>query len=612
MNAVVALLVIGAAILLLGIAGIAVAFEKAMEAWTAFKRQIAEWGTNRKEDKLERYRQSHPTQILGVPDIEGLRRIDHLLDTYIATANAYRPKFIAPHPRFRSVSFTYPFESVFPRYGNADDDGPEPRSWEITLDDLAIQPGHDLASIYSEVKDAAVFPAPMEDVRFDLPVPPRPLPSDLEKMDLRDPNLRIVLVSDGSAIDLSSDFLRRAYQPVIAQAKAIKATAIELLERIDIKVNDAIEAKELLDIRVANEQLRFRETSQALTREYSEYRKRYAREANETLAPIKVARDDLLSGNEDGVRKHFQFALRALALPLPDNYPWRAYYKQTERILQVNQRVPAIRDLMVKRSDSKRAPAKRDVEFLLHRYYPAISLHIASHIARNDLDDSVDSIAVNCWSRFFEKTTGKLKNAFVSSFSVTKQEILDIDVSRADPLEAFRALKGAFVYDVEEIVPIEPSIRLDKRDDRFVEGKEILEGMAQGQNLATIDWQEFEHLIRELLAKEYGTEGTDVRITRASRDRGVDAVIFDPDPLRGGKFVVQAKRYNNLVDVSAVRDLYGTMMNEGAARGILVTTSRYGRDAHEFASNKPITLLDGQHLLSMLAKHGYKFKIELI
>jgi hypothetical protein len=35
------------------------------------------------------------------------------------------------------------------------------------------------------------------------------------------------------------------------------------------------------------------------------------------------------------------------------------------------------------------------------------------------------------------------------------------------------------------------------------------------------------------------------------------------------------------------------------------------RDAFEFASNKPITLIDGQNLLSLLAKHGYQFKIEL-
>jgi restriction system protein len=64
--------------------------------------------------------------------------------------------------------------------------------------------------------------------------------------------------------------------------------------------------------------------------------------------------------------------------------------------------------------------------------------------------------------------------------------------------------------------------------------------------------------------------------------------------------------------VSAVRDLWGTVLNEGAARGILVTTSHYGRDAKDFISNKPLTLIDGQNLLALLAKHGYRFKIELV
>ena len=87
--------------------------------------------------------------------------------------------------------------------------------------------------------------------------------------------------------------------------------------------------------------------------------------------------------------------------------------------------------------------------------------------------------------------------------------------------------------------------------------------------------------------------------------------MFDPDPLRGGKFVIQAKRYTRVVDVSAVRDLYGTVLNEGANRGILVTTSSYDRDAHEFAKGKPLTLLTGNHLLALLERHGYKFRIDL-
>ena len=66
-------------------------------------------------------------------------------------------------------------------------------------------------------------------------------------------------------------------------------------------------------------------------------------------------------------------------------------------------------------------------------------------------------------------------------------------------------------------------------------------------------------------------------MTQASRDGGVDAIAFDPDPIRGGKIVIQAKRYAYTVGVSAVRDLYGTLMNEGATKGILVTTKIMAR-----------------------------------
>ena len=126
-----------------------------------------------------------------------------------------------------------------------------------------------------------------------------------------------------------------------------------------------------------------------------------------------------------------------------------------------------------------------------------------------------------------------------------------------------------------------------------------------------MDWEDFENLIREIFQEEFSQGGGEVKITQASRDGGVDAVAFDPDPIRGGKIVIQAKRYTNTVGVSAVRDLYGTLMNEGATKGILVTTSDYGPDAYDFAKGKPLTLLNGGNLLHLLEKHGHKARIDI-
>ena len=42
------------------------------------------------------------------------------------------------------------------------------------------------------------------------------------------------------------------------------------------------------------------------------------------------------------------------------------------------------------------------------------------------------------------------------------------------------------------------------------------------------------------------------------------------------------------------------MQNEGASKGILVTTSGYGHTSHDFANGKPLELSDGANLLYLL------------
>ena len=143
-------------------------------------------------------------------------------------------------------------------------------------------------------------------------------------------------------------------------------------------------------------------------------------------------------------------------------------------------------------------------------------------------------------------------------------------------------------------------------DPRFIEESDVLSTLDQRPNLMELSPSEFESLITNLFEKM----GLETRQTQASRDGGVDCVAFDPRPIFGGKVVIQAKRYKNTVGVSAVRDLYGTMQNEGASKGILVTTSGYGKASFEFANGKPMELLGGGNLLFLLKEHaGMEAKI---
>jgi restriction system protein len=218
---------------------------------------------------------------------------------------------------------------------------------------------------------------------------------------------------------------------------------------------------------------------------------------------------------------------------------------------------------------------------------------------------------VNGWVEFDDPATGLNTKAYTASLMVEREQITALNLTRVDPTVAFNNLHGKSAGKLVEIIPIEPVLSLNRHDSRFVNAKEILKGLGTETNLAAMDWQDFEHLIRELFEKEFSGRGAEVKVTQTSRDRGVDAIVFDPDPIRGGKFVIQAKCYTNTVDVSAVRDLCAVVQKEGASRGILVTTSTYGADAYAFANNEPVTLLNGAELLGLLKKHGYAFRIDL-
>jgi restriction system protein len=241
-----------------------------------------------------------------------------------------------------------------------------------------------------------------------------------------------------------------------------------------------------------------------------------------------------------------------------------------------------------------------------------IALRTLWELFASDSADAIASIVFNGWVEAVDKATGKDFIAYVLSVQASKGEFLDINLAQVDPRSCFKKLKGISGAKLADVIPVRPILRTNREDKRFVEGYAVVDTLDTGTNLAAMDWLDFENLIRELFEKEFSKNGGEVKITQASRDGGVDAIAFDPDPIRGGKIVIQAKRYTNTVSVAAVRDLYGTIVNEGANKGILVTTADYGRDAYEFAKDKPITLLSGSELLHLLAQHGHRARIDLV
>jgi restriction system protein len=306
----------------------------------------------------------------------------------------------------------------------------------------------------------------------------------------------------------------------------------------------------------------------------------------------------------------------------PDSFPkdFEIEFNPENRILIVEYQLPNL-ESMPRVKEVKYLASKNELKEI---FFPElqiakmfdealykISLRTIHELFEADKANALESVSFNGWVRAINRAIGKEENNCIISLQVKKAEFLQIDLRNVDPKTCFRNLKGVSGSKLSSLTPVQPILQIDKNDKRFVEAYAVADGINNSTNLAAMDWEDFEHLIRDLFEKEFKASGGEVKVTQASRDGGVDAVAFDPDPIRGGKIVIQAKRYTNTVGVSAVRDLYGTVMNEGATKGILVTTADYGPDAYDFAKGKPLTLLSGSNLLHLLEKHGHHAKIDL-
>jgi HJR/Mrr/RecB family endonuclease len=100
---------------------------------------------------------------------------------------------------------------------------------------------------------------------------------------------------------------------------------------------------------------------------------------------------------------------------------------------------------------------------------------------------------------------------------------------------------------------------------------------------------EFERFIARL----FRNMGYQVKETATTGDEGIDLLVS-----KGARTgVVQCKRYRGNVGQPVVRDLYGAMIHNRADEAFLVTTGRVSLPAQQWATGKPIHLVDGTELM---------------
>jgi restriction system protein len=217
--------------------------------------------------------------------------------------------------------------------------------------------------------------------------------------------------------------------------------------------------------------------------------------------------------------------------------------------------------------------------------------------------DTVTGVLFNGYVATKDRATGQPVRPLLISVNAERDAFTDIrlDEPELDPVLCLRSYLNAIVsphpYDLEGVRPV---VSFDLSKYKFVDEMDVVAGMDSRPNLLQLKPVEFEHLIRQL----FQAIGMKSWVTQASRDEGVDGVAVNEDPIVGGLCIIQAKRYKDIVGLSAVHALAGVMDHKRAAKGVLVVTSWVGKASRDFAAaNGRIEIIEGRHLKSLLKEH---------
>lgn len=499
----------------------------------------------------------------------------------------------------------------------------EAQNQQIAIENILI---HTLS-----IDDAIDWETLKDKRQFTIPNPKNDLKKELDM--IKNPNPPIL-------IPLPSEPTRESYKPKLSIFdKLVKSVAQKKIELAEIQYQLAVEdwKNKIIDIKQQNERINtnYQEALKEVEFKKNEICIKYDKleiawgksidvfydAQNEHNSKVDLLKSSYLDCNTESVIEYCELVLNNSQYPdfLPKNFD--VDYNKESKMLIVEYVLPSpemfptlteVKYIATKKELKEIHLSENQIAKIYDNAIYNITLRTIHELFEADKVNAFDIVVFNGWVEAINKATGKKVNNCIVSIQSKKEEFTEIDLSQVDPKACFKNLKGIGSSKLSGITAVKPIIQINKNDKRFVSSYDVASQLNEGSNLASMEWEDFEHLIREIFEKEFSTNGGEVKVTQASRDGGVDAVAFDPDPIRGGKIVIQAKRYTNTVGVSAVRDLYGTVMNEGATKGILVTTADYGPDAYEFAKNKPLTLMNGANLLYLLEKHGHKARIDIV
>jgi restriction system protein len=221
------------------------------------------------------------------------------------------------------------------------------------------------------------------------------------------------------------------------------------------------------------------------------------------------------------------------------------------------------------------------------------------------------------WSRTYLKKAGLIEYVGKGEFCITQR---GRDVLAENPsclnsayLKRFPEFQE-FVSNKTDASKTEEiateSDTIDPREALELNYQKITQALAE-QLLETVKQAPprfFEQLVVDLLvAMGYGGSRQDTlaSVTPYSKDGGIDGIIRE-DRLGLEAIYIQAKRWDAAVGRPVVQAFAGSMEGKGK-KGVLITTSSFSKEAHEYVEHiteKKIILIDGRQMVEYMIDYN--------
>ncbi len=246
---------------------------------------------------------------------------------------------------------------------------------------------------------------------------------------------------------------------------------------------------------------------------------------------------------------------------------------------------------------------------------------IGLHLSDSDLDEILPSGMQSRfdnrvgWARTHLKKAGLIESTGRGRFKITQrgQNILknpppEIDIKFLMQFPEFIEFKNTSKQENRQN---------QKEDEPNQTPEEILESSYQNlrhelaqellERIKKCSPRFFERLVVDLLVTMgYGGSRKDAgEAIGRSGDGGIDGIIKE-DRLGLDAVYIQAKRWEANVGRPVVQAFAGSLEGQRARKGVLITTSQFSQDAHDYVTRieKKIVLLDGEQLAQLMIDHG--------